>query len=264
MTKPLQKIKKPIVLILLFSVLSFSQLFAVDMDIGFQWDTYNPLKEKGVPGFSFCLSEALSENIKMMAKIDNLYGLNYNALAGVEIAGKVFEIAPAFLFALRSGAISPGVSLDGKINFGEKFSIGLLTDFAFSPKDFSKNSLMDLEGQLCFHTKNSDITVSYKYHHIFKAENVFHNVNSAKIDILAFEEGFPFKIDIFFGAGGYKHSDDATFFDLTVDVGGSLNFDFGKGGRYVLKGEAQPFKMLRTPEEKMPFAVSLAVGFTIE
>ena len=45
-------------------------------------------------------------------------------------------------FALRSGAISPGVSLDGKIKFGEKFAIGLLTDFAFSPKDFSKNSLI--------------------------------------------------------------------------------------------------------------------------
>ena len=252
--------------ILSYSVLFFCctiQFFAVDMELGFQWDTYSSAKEYGVPGFSFLLTENLSENIKMSANIENLYALNYNAKAGVEISGKYFMIAPSFLFALRSGKISPGISLNGMINFGSLISLAAYTNFAFSPSYFSSNSLIDVKSAIIFHTKNSDIELSYKYAATFNSSGTDSN-HSAKLDVLAFEYGFPFKIDIFFGAGGYKESYDASYFDLDVDVGGALLFDFQKGGRYTLKGECEPFRMLRTSEEKVPFAISLTVGFTLE
>lgn len=256
-------IRKLFTISLLAILFGGTRVFAVDMEVGLQWDTFSSEKEKGIIGFSFVLSEKLSKNVRMFADIENLYALNYNASAGVEIAGNYFMIAPSFLFTLRSGVIAPGVSIDSMVNIGKTLSLAIYSDFAFSPSDFSSNSLIDLEGAVIFHTKNSEITVSYEYNHIFKTDG-YDNTNSAKIDVLAFEYGFPFKIDIFFGAGGYKRSYDESYFDLDVDVGGMLIFDFEKAGRYTLKGESEVFRMLRTSEEKIPFAISLSVGFTIE
>ncbi len=249
------------VLTVLFS-LNFA-ISAVDFEVGFQWDTYHPEKEKGVPGFTFDISEKLSENFNMFATIENLYALNYNAAAGGSFFTDNFNLSAAAFFALRSGKFSPGIMLDTSVTIKDFVTFALESDFAFSPNDFSENSLMLIIGGIIFHTKNSDLTLQYKYDHYFKTAG-FENKHSAKVDILAFEKDFPFKIGVFFGAGGEKHSYDPAFFDLSVDVGGTMIFDFGKGGSYILKGESEVFRMLRTNEEKIPFAVSFAVGFTIE
>lgn len=253
--------KRLIFISVLFSLLASS--FAVTLEAGFQWDTYNSEKEKGVPGFTFDISEQLSENFSMIATIDNLYALNYNAFCGASFFTEKFYFSTAFMFALRNGSLAPGVMLETGFDIGKLVSFEIESDFAFSPSDFSSNSLIYIEGDVIFHSKNSDLTLKYTYDHVFTSDG-FENKNSGLIDILAFEEGFPFKIGIFFGAGAEQHSYDTSYFDLGINVGGNMLFDFGKGGTYILKGESEVFRLLRTSEEKIPFAVSFSTRFDIE
>ena len=253
--------KRFIFFAILFSLITSG--FAVTLEAGFQWDTYNPAKAKGVPGFTFDISEQLSENFSMIATIDNLYALNYNAFCGGSFFTENFYFSVAFMFALRNGMLSPGIMLETGFDIGKVVSFEIEAGFAFSPSDFSSNSLIYIEGDVIFHSKNSDLTLSYTYDHVFTS-NGFENRNSGLIDILAFEEGFPFKLGIFFGAGAEQHSYDTSFFDLGISAGGNMIFEFGKAGTYILKGESEVFRLLRTSEEKIPFAISFSTKFEIE
>ncbi|MCR4790815.1 MAG: hypothetical protein K5839_07025, partial [Treponemataceae bacterium] len=235
-------------------------LLAVELEVGMQWDTYAEEKQYGTPGFSLYLGEDISDKFTMLADIKNLYGLNYDAYAGGRFNGKYFQMMMSFLFAIRNNKILPGFALDANLDFGKIFSLQAAADFAFSPSDFSDNSLMDIEGALVFHNKNSDVKLIYEYYQLFQSSG-YDYTHSGKMDILAFEKDFPFKIGVFFGAGAESRTYDATYFDLIADVGGQMIFDFEKAGCYTLKGEAQVFRFTRTAEEKIPFAISLAAKF---
>ena len=243
-----------------------SSLFAVELSIGANYDKYNS-EGKNTFGGSVKISENITDEISIIAAVDNKKNNNYQAYCAGDFDGKIFDFLGGFLFDLRDGNFSPGLILNADIQLFNFITVGANTNFAFSTKNIFENYVTEMQPYLTFHCQNQDISLIFDYSHT----NLITNELSTEkmkdyslggiLDVLALDERSPFKIGLFFGVESYKKTYDESYSVLDLNVGGRFIFDLEKFG-FVVTGESTVYK-IGAEQTSIPFAISVTTRFTL-
>lgn len=238
-------------------------VFATEINIGVHYDNYG-FENKNIFGGSIGIKEELTDEFAIHAVLENNKSGNYSAYCAGGYEGRIINLLGGFLFDLRNTYFSPGFILDGSITLFDFITVGVNTNFTFSPKNIFVNYITEIETFLTFHCENQDVSLILDYSKLPQPE-IGDDANDYSLggilDVLALDERSPFKIGLFFGVESYKKTYDESFSVLDLNVGGRFIFDLEKFG-FVVAGESTVFK-IGAEQQTMPIAISVTTKFDL-
>ncbi len=245
-----------------FLIFSISFAFALDFSVETHYDTFDRTKTSGTIGFSFTLTEQLTNTAFIDANLLYKNAGQYAAYCTGNLKAGIASLGAGVIYDIYNQVITPGLITDAEIKLGKSVLAGGTYFITFTPENIFKDYAQQASGFLRVKLANTYLTSGYEYRQV-KIQNLKNISHGTTFDILAYDTNSPITMGLSSAVKIFLSEADASYFDFTINAGGSFEIDTKTFGSYFIKAGANIFTF-SAATQKVPFNISIGARFKAE